>query len=126
MDSNNAIEKHLGELMSVEAIDVPNPDLSLVNAARNKVAARKKTIRIQISFFDQLIAFLRFDFKFYHLGVSLLLISAGIFYVNEPNYNSGVSGGFIEYKEALSITNTTISVNSTTMLTSIPTMVIRN
>ncbi|WP_317900226.1 hypothetical protein [Aurantibacillus circumpalustris] len=126
MDRNKDLDKYLGELMSVEALDMVACDISLVLAARKKVAARKKTIRVEISFIDQLTGFFRFDLKFYHVGVSVLLISAGLFYVNEPNYNSSVNAGFMEYKDALSITNTTISVNSTTMLTSIPTMVIRN
>lgn len=126
MDRNKDFEKYLGELMSVEASYMPSPAAALVFEARKKVAARKKNIRIEISFIDQLIAFFRCDLKFYHVGVSVLLLTAGLFYVNEPNYSSGVNSGFMEYQEALSITNTTISVNSTTMLTSIPTMVIRN
>ena len=126
MNSNNDFEKHLAAFMSVEASDILNPDISLGAAARKKVAERKKTIRIEISFLDQLIAFFRCDLKFYHVGISALLLTAGLFYMNEPSYTSGVNAGFMEYKDALSITNTTISVNSSTMLTSIPTMVIRN
>ena len=126
MDRNKDLEKFLGEMMSVEATDIQSPHPSLVWEAREKIMARKKVVKERSNFFDRLISFFRLDFKFYHVGLSLLLISAGIFYLNEPNYNSSDSSNFIHYDEALSIKNATISVNSSTMLTCIPTTVIRN
>ncbi len=126
MDRNKEFEKFLGEMMSAEATDIESPHISLVNEARERIFVRKKSVPEEPIFLERLLTFFRLDFKFYHLGLSLLLISAGIFYVNEPNYNTNDSSAFVQYNEALSINNTTISVNSSTMLTSIPTLVIRN
>lgn len=126
MDTHKDFEKFIAEAMSTGTSEIQNPSSSLVLTAREKVFARKKTIHIEISLFDQLMAFFKLNFKFYHVGLSALLICGGMLYLNEPNYNSKNATGFMDYKEALSITNTTISVNSSTMLTSIPTMVIRN
>jgi len=126
MDRTKDFEKFLTEMMSAEATDIQSPHASLVYGARETILARKKIINEQPGFPERFINFFRLDFKFYHVGLSLLLISAGIFYVSEPNYTTNDASGFIHYDEALSIKNTTISVNSSTMLTSIPTLVIRN
>jgi|GEM_PF-2924399 len=126
MDTRKDFRNFLSEMMSAEASDIESPNPALVFAARDRVLARKKVMKEHLNFFDKLLLFFRLDFKFYHVGLSLLIISAGFFYVNEPNYTSDNSSSFSSYSEALSITNTTISVNSSTMLTSIPTLVIRN
>ena len=126
MDRANDFEKFLTERMSVEATDIQSPHSFLAFEARERVLARKKITSEQPGFLEKCIHFFRLDFKFYHVGLSLLLISAGVFYVNEPNYTNNDSSAFNHYDEALSIKNTTISVNSSTMLTSIPTLVIRN
>jgi hypothetical protein len=126
MDTHKDYEKFIADIMSTDTSDIQSPAPSLVIAAREKVFLRKKTIHIEISVLDQVMAFFKLNFKFYHVGLSALLICGGMLYLNEPNYNSKNAAGFMDYKEALSITNTTISVNSSTMLTSIPTMVIRN
>lgn len=126
MDAQKDLETFLGEIMSADATEINAPHPALLWEAREKIMARKKVLNPGFSFFDRLIAFFRLDFKFYHVGLSVLLICAGIFYVNEPSYNNGSNGGFMQYKESLSISNTTISVISSTMLTSIPTTVIRN
>jgi hypothetical protein len=127
MDRAKDLEKLLGEMMSPEATEIQSPDLGYMYKARAAVAARKKSeVAERAGFFEKLFLFFKLDFKFYHVGLSVLLIFAGIFYMTEPNYSAGNSQGFMEYHEALSIKNTTISVNSSTMLTSIPTTVIRN
>lgn len=127
MDRAKDLEKILGEIMSPENTEIQSPDLAYMYEARAKVMARKKVSKEHtMGLIERFILFIKLDFKFYHVGISLLLVSAGIFYVTEPNYSSGNPAGLIEYQEALSIKNTTISVNSSTMLTSIPTTVIRN
>lgn len=121
------MEKRIEEMMSPEATDIQSPDLGYMYKARAAVMARRKPEAAErAGFVDKLILFFKLDFKFYHVGLSVLLVSAGIFYVTGPDYSAGNSAGFMEYHEALSIKNTTISVNSSTMLTSIPTTVIRN
>lgn len=126
MDRQKELDNFLGEILSAEASDIESPNPALIFAARQRVMARKQVAEEKISFTERLLLFFKLDFKFYHVGLSLLFISAGIFYLNEPNYNANGSGSFIHYDESLSIKNTTISVNSSTMLTSIPTTVIRN
>ncbi|PBQ33297.1 hypothetical protein CNR22_16450 [Sphingobacteriaceae bacterium] len=126
MDRKKELDNFLGEILSVEASEIESPNPALIFAARERVLARKKVETANTSFLERFLLFFKLDFKFYHVGLSLLLISAGIFYLNEPNYTSNSAGNFISYDESLSIKNTTISVNSSTMLTSIPTLVIRN
>ena len=126
MNATKDLEKFLEEIMSAEVTDIQSPHLSLVNEARQKIFTRKKIVREEVSLLNRLILFFTRDFKFYPIGLSLLLISGGIFYISEPDYNTDSATHFMNYNEVLSITNTTISVNSSTMLTSIPTLVIRN
>lgn len=126
MDKQKELDNFLGEIMSAEASDIESPNPALLFAARQRVMARKKVTEEKISLLERLLLVFKVDFKFYHVGLSVLLISAGIFYLNEPNYSTNSAGSFIGYDESLSIKNTTISVNSSTMLTSIPTTVIRN
>lgn len=126
MEKINDLEKLLKEAMSPCEADVEMPDPSLVHHAREIVRSRKKTVTERYGFFTLLTEFFKLELKFYHVGLTVLLISAGIFYVNEPNYNNTDAAGLIQYNEALSIKNNTTSVNSSTMLTSIPTLVIRN
>lgn len=126
MDRNKEFEKFIGEIMSAEATDIEMPHPSHVWEARAKIMERKKIVKERSTLLESFISFFRLDFKVYHVGLSLLFISAGIFYLNEPTYSSSGASDFIQYNEALSIQNTTISVNSSTMLTCIPTTVIRN
>lgn len=126
MESYQDAENIWKDAMSAEHADIPMPPYSLVQPARAKIMLRKVTELNKPGFFEQLAAFLRFHVRVYHLGLSLLLICTGFLYISQPDYTMGDQAGLGQYKEALSITNTTISVNSTTMLTSIPTLVIRN
>ena len=126
MDRNKDLENFLGELMSADASGISAPSPALVAEARQKVLLHKKQVKKRSSISDLFTFLSGLNVKLYHVGISVLLVSAGIFYLNEPSYHSGDSSGFMQYKESLSITNTTISVNSSTMLTSIPTTVIRN
>lgn len=112
--------------MSPYGADMDMPDPSLVYNARAIVQARKKTAAERPGLLSMLAAFFKLELRFYHVGLTVLLISAGIFYVNEPNYNSADAAGLVHYNDVLSIQHTTVSVNSSTMLTSIPTLVIRN
>ena len=125
MERNSNVEKLLRELMSPGASEIESPHTALVYKARESVLARKKEVREPVFSLSRLISFFRMELKFYHVGMSLLLVSAGVFYFTEPSYNPAGTSRFIPH-DALSITNTTVSVNSSTMLTSIPTLVIRN
>jgi hypothetical protein len=126
MEKNKDLENLLRDVLSPDGSDIESPHPSLVYNAREKVLHKKNPIREPGFSFRDLIVFFKLEFKFYHVGVSFLLICAGVFYVNEPDYSGSGSASLNPYNDALSIKNTTISVNSSTMLTSIPTLVIRN
>ena len=128
MNTNTAkqFESLLKERLSPEEAGIERPDLLLVFEARQKVMSRKTPVRKSEDIFRMLMSFFQLELRFYHVGLSLLLISGGIFYLNEPNYDHHVHSGLSAYNDVLSINNSTVSVNSSTMLTSIPTLVIRN
>ncbi len=126
MNTPTPLETLLKDRFSPEASGIESPDLLMVFEARQKVLSRKTPARKSEDFFRMLMSFFQLELRFYHVGLSLLLISGGIFYLNEPNYNHHVHSGLSAYNDVLSINNSTVSVNSSTMLTSIPTLVIRN
>lgn len=126
METQTHLENFLKDSLTPERSEFFRPDPLLVFEARQKVLSRKKSIRNSLNFFDSVFAFFKLELRFYHVGLSLLIISGGMFYLNEPNYRGSDATGLIPYSEALSINNTTVSVKSSTMLTSIPTLIIRN
>ena len=126
METQTHFEHFLKDALSSERSKIIHPDSLLVFEARQKVLSRNKPIKNSIRFFDSLFTFFKLELRFYHVGLSLLIISGGAFYLNEPNYRNSDASGLIPYSETLSINNTTVSVKSSTMLTSIPTLVIRN
>jgi hypothetical protein len=122
MNTTKHFEKILRGAMSTEELEMETPDLSLVQNARRMVEARKKPTIEKQDFFSNLLAFFKLELKFYHVGVSVLLVSGALFYMNEPNYGSANVSVLSHDDGILSLKNTTISVNSSTMLTSIPTL----
>ena len=64
--------------------------------------------------------------RLYPVGFAVMIVSAGFYSVHESRYSTVTSGALGELGNGLSIANNTISVNSSTMLTSIPTLIIRN
>lgn len=126
MNTPTPFETLLKDHFSPESSGIETPDLLMVFEARQKVLSRKTPARKSEDLFRMLMSFFQLELRFYHVGLSLLLISGGIFYLNEPNYNHHVHSGLSAYNDVLSINHTTVSVNSSTMLTSIPTLVIRN
>jgi hypothetical protein len=122
-DMDNLIRK----AMAVDAMGINEPDARLVSEARRKVMARKKqpdSYRGENpSVLSAFFMLLRYRLKFYQVGVSVLVTCVCLFYSIEMNVQSrsGQSLG-AEHANILSIKNTTISVNSSTILTSIPTL----
>jgi hypothetical protein len=86
---------------------------------------RKKKSSPIASAFAGTLELLRHPVKFYHLGLTALFICVGICYFSGGAYDHVKGTSLIDGQAGLSITNNTISVNSSTMLTSIPTMMIR-
>jgi hypothetical protein len=126
MEKTKDFEKLLTNALSYHSSGIESPDPSLIFDARRVVMARKKQVKEPMDLFAMLLAFFKMELKVYHVGLCLLLFSAGFFYVKEPSYTDTGTVGLTGYRDALSTQNTTISVNSSTLLTSIPTLVIRN
>jgi hypothetical protein len=125
MEKNKEFEEFLYRTMSPEEFSAP--DIELVKEARKKVLARRKASQEEsVKLLDKLIGYFNLQLRFYHLGISVLLVFAGFFYFNDRDYSRTDGSGLMEYHADLSINNTTVSVTSSTMLTSIPTLVIRN
>lgn len=122
---NNELDQLLKSAMSANESGIAAPETWLVDEARRKVMARKNTAKQLPAFLEQLFSFFTRELRFYHVGLSILLVSGGVFYMNEPNYGTSDPAGSL-YSDQLSAKNNTISVTSSTMLTSIPTLVIRN
>lgn len=116
------MEHLIKKAMAVDAMGMNEPDAELVSAARRQVMARKKQPE-KSSMMDTFFMLLRYRLKFYQVGVSVLITCVCLFYSIEMNVQSrsGQSLGD-DHANILSIKNTTISVNSSTILTSIPTL----
>ncbi len=119
-DIDNLIKK----AMALDAMDLEEPGMDLVKQARNKVMMRKRAPEATgPELFDGLFVFLRHQLKFYQVGFSVLVTCVCLFYSIEMNVESRNGHDLSNYNSnALSIRNTTISVNSSTILTSIPTL----
>jgi hypothetical protein len=98
----------------------------LSQKARKLVMRRKKAAVSPVNIFGAIVAFFNLQVKFYHLGLTVLLFSAGLFYFSENVYHNSQHSDSLDAGSGMSITNATISVTSSTMLASIPTFVTRN
>jgi len=126
METLKNFDTQFSECLSAENSGIQAPPLSSVLAARNRVIARKLELEIKPSLFESLFFFIQIHLKTYPLGVTVLLIFSGFFYLNEPNYNYSAGSNNVLDQNLLSLHTTTISVSSSTLLTSIPTLIIRN
>lgn len=117
----NEMDDLISTAMSAEHFNAP--DISLVNAARKKVMSRKKSEPAErFSFVERLFGWMNLQVKFYHLGVSVLLAFAGYIYLDDRAYTGSNASDLINLHADMSIHNATVSVTSSTMLTSIPTL----
>ena len=125
METTDELDDLLYASFSVEKLSTP--DLSLVEKARRQVQLRKKNQTIERHpLFEKILAILHLRIKVYHLGLCMVLVFAGFLFVNENNYSVPGDSGVGSYHAEMSAQNTTVCVSSSTMLTSIPTLVIRN
>jgi hypothetical protein len=120
---NSAFDTFMKEHLSMQC---SSPDRLIVFEARQTVITRGKK-RVASHFFQSVTSFLNTEVRMYHLGISTLLLFISFLYCQSINESSMASGSFTPISEdAFALTNHTISVTSSTMLTSIPTLVIRN
>ena len=109
--------------MALEGMGLDAPAPELVMAARQKVMARKRSPEKAAGWLDGLFVFLRHQFRFYQVGFSVLITCICLFYSIEMNMESRNGHDLSNYSSnALSIRSNTVSVNSSTILTSIPTL----
>ncbi|HWY09939.1 MAG TPA: hypothetical protein VN026_01380 [Bacteroidia bacterium] len=135
----NNTENFLKNKLSIDELDLEIPNISLVNEAREKIALRKKQIPAKENFFSFIYDYFGFEIKSYQIGLATLLIACGIFYftnnVNEKNDSTLISKNAANNYSISSstvlasltqYTNNKTAANSSTVLTSIITFVIRN
>src|SRR4051812_17095724 len=118
---NREFENLLTKMMSPDHADLSAPDPLLVFEARQAVLSRRKHPSSWPSRFAFVAAPILGALKMQHLGVSVLLLTLGLFYVSDLS-NSPTEGHTSAYDRSsiITATNNTISVISSTMLTSIP------
>ena len=127
MKTKRDVDDMLYHHLSANAIEFEAPSLSAMNEARFLIAARKKTDEKKENIFIYLWQLLIPDLKLYRIGMSVLIICAFTIYFKDTRYSSASASDLIvNNQNGLAIKNSTISVTSATMLTSIPTLVIRN
>ncbi|MBL7933266.1 MAG: hypothetical protein JNL60_15275 [Bacteroidia bacterium] len=122
MNAEKNFEKLLRENMSPENSDIDAPDAELVFTARQMIGLRKREPLEKFGFIQNILHFFRTELRLYPVGISVLFLFGLVFYFNEPNYGTQGTAVMSGGNEILSLRNTTISVNSSTMLTSIPTL----
>lgn len=119
------MERNLDTLLNAsmrpENSGIEKPDADLVIAARQMVGLRKREAADPSLFFSQLVQFLKLELRVYPVGISVLLFFGLLLFLNEPNYGGHGSTVISQAENILSLKNSTISVNSNTMLTSTPT-----
>ena len=124
---NSAFNNYIKEHLLHESSSLPCPDPLLVFEARQTVINRGKKRAAGQHWAQGILAFLTTEVRMYHLGISMLLVFFSFFYFQGFNQATHSNSSFAHYSEdAFALTNHTISVTSSTMLTSIPTLVIRN
>lgn len=112
METNKDLEKILRDKLSLDELELQQPDAKLILEARKKIMARKKTVAEPNDFFSFIAAFLNFRVKLYQAVLAMLVISGGIMFYNSEGSDSG------NERTDDSISNIA-SVRSSTVLSSI-------
>jgi hypothetical protein len=138
MENNN--DNFLKHKLSIDEMELGEPDLSLVQEAREKILARKKRPEVQ----NDLLAGWRSHFEFlfnpFPAGIAAILIIAGIFYftndqtqrtelaVNPRNAaaNYSISSSSTVLASLTQYTNNKTATATSTVLNSIMTFVVKN
>lgn len=135
----NNTENFLKNKLSIDELGLETPDISLVNAAREKVLLRKKQPVQKDGFLTFISSYFNFEIKAYQAGLATLFIVSGIFYFTSTD-NKNTNGSFVSQNATnnYSISSSTVlasltqytnnktATNSSTVLTSIITFVVRN
>lgn len=135
----NNINNFLKNKLSVDELNIEQPDISLVNDAREKIRSRKQPAIERENFFEQLIGLFQFQLKPYQAGIAAVLVIGTLFYfINKQTGNSDIplvsQNATTNYSISSSTvlasltqyTNNKTATSSSTVLTSIITFVVRN
>lgn len=112
METHKDLEKILHDTLSLEELELPQPDISLVLEARRKIMLRKKPVAEANDFFSLVAAFLNFRVKLYQAVLAMMVITGSIMF-----YNSG--GSDTGKEQADDSFSSIASVRSSTVLSSI-------
>ncbi len=114
MEYNEELYKFLRDNMSLDELNLKDPDLSLVSAARKKIKMRKKQPANEFEDFFSLVAgFLNLKIKLYHAVIASIVIGAVILYATREDKSSREESQSGEYISNIA------SVRSSTVLSSI-------
>ena len=120
---NREIENLFSQMMSPEHSELETPDTLLVFEARQAVLNRRKRPSVWAARFLSIVNPVMGALRMQHLGVAVLLVTSGLLYVSEmSNEVSAADTSAYDSASLITTTNNTISVISSTMLTSIPTL----
>lgn len=121
MKTQQEMEELLKKQMHPGNSGIQQPDLEWVFAARQMIGLRKHQEPPMRSLWESLLTFFKQDLRLYPVGISVLLVFGLMFYLTEPRYTPSQDASIAQSDAILSLGHTTISVNSSTMLTSTPT-----
>jgi hypothetical protein len=137
MENNNDLDKFLKHKMSLHELEISIPPLSV--EVKKRIAAKKKSTIEPGCFYEKFSSFFNIQTKLYRVGIAVLIIAGFIFYfLNEQTAESSLITQNTASKDAsVTITSSTVlaglttlanksSVNSSTVLTSILTFVVRD
>lgn len=118
-------DKNLDELliasMHPENSEIEKPEAELVIAARQMIGLRKRQLTERSALLQNLLQFFKPDLRVYPVGISVLLFFGLVLFLSEQHYSNHSAVAISQAEDMLSLKNSTISVNSNTMLTSTPT-----
>ncbi len=119
------INKNLDELliasMHPENSEIEKPEAELVVAARQMIGLRKRQLTERSNLLQNFMQFFKLDLRVYPVGISVLLLFGLVLFLREQHYSNHNGTVISQAESMLSLKNSTISVNSNTMLTSTPT-----
>jgi hypothetical protein len=122
---NEEFDQMLKDFMSIENSELELSPLQNMDLMRRRVASRKQRSMTANRWKRFLQNLINIRIEQYQVGFSMLIISAGLFWFAEnPNPSSSISD--LGSASTYTLVTNTVCVSSSTMLTSIPTLVIRN
>ena len=102
----------LKDKMSLNKMEINQPDPSLVSEARKKVVLRKKVSVESESIFSTLGRFFNLQIKLYQAVLATIIIAAGIFYFSNGDGGKKDDSRKIQYANADSLRSSSVKDNS--------------